>query len=233
MQCDQNSSQNLWVRHQFCLNIYLIVEWIKYGWIIRLGFSIWWRTLTAFPYFHFCRSIPFLCRSVCTRSKWYVIIIVYFGLKMFPNNEHVYVFSQYFKDLEPSSLLFDVSCMLCALFWPIFLCHFATHTTDRVSSIGDVVYSSNWFEYPAELQKYTILTISRSQQPIYFTGLGLVNCTLEVFGKVSTPSRWHCWFKFMIHSHSNNAFNSLWAAFQNCIVLLHHVSNAWTTLNRI
>lgn len=93
-------------------------------------------------------------------------------------------------NFEPFTLLFEGSCLLCSLFWPILLCYFATHTTDRVASIGDMVFNSNWTEYPTKLQKYTILTIARSQKLIFFTGMGLVNCSLEVFAKVSIPSTW-------------------------------------------
>lgn len=52
-----------------------------------------------------------------------------------------------------------------------------------------MIYNSNWFEYPTKLQKYAILTIARSQQPVYFTGFGLISCTSEVFGKVSIAFR--------------------------------------------
>lgn len=85
-------------------------------------------------------------------------------------------------------MLFDISCILCGLFWPAFLSHSATHTTDKISLIGDTVYNSNWPEYPPEFQKYVSLIIAHSQQPVYFTGLSTIRCTLENFGKVSIMS---------------------------------------------
>lgn len=69
--------------------------------------------------------------------------------------------------------------------WPYLCCRYASFTVDRISSLGDVVYNSNWYEYPIELRKNFVLIISRSQTPIEFTGLGLIYCTLNSFGKVS------------------------------------------------
>lgn len=84
--------------------------------------------------------------------------------------------------------IFDVSCFTSALIWPTFFCFYANDTTDNIASIADVVYGSNWYEWPNELSKYTQLIISRSQVPVYFVGFGLVRCTLEVFASVSNSS---------------------------------------------
>lgn len=70
------------------------------------------------------------------------------------------------------------------MFWPAFICAFASYATDQIISTADVVYNSNWREYPLDLQKYFILIIARAQHPFFFNGLTLVHCTLEVFGKV-------------------------------------------------
>lgn len=69
--------------------------------------------------------------------------------------------------------------------WPYLCCRYATFTVDRISSLGDVVYDLNWYEYPIELRKYFVLIIARSHTPIEFTGLGLIYCTLYSFGRVS------------------------------------------------
>lgn len=97
-------------------------------------------------------------------------------------------FSQSISNFELSVLLFNLSCIISALFWPAFYSYYASHTTDRIASIGNLVYESNWPEYPPELRKYAVLTIFRSQQPTNFTGLGVIHCTLEAFLKVSISS---------------------------------------------
>lgn len=84
----------------------------------------------------------------------------------------------------PLGFFFDIFNILCALGWPYILCHYATIVKDRVSSIGYLAYDSNWPDFPSQFQKYIILFIARSQEPINFTGLKMLHCSLEVFGKV-------------------------------------------------
>lgn len=69
--------------------------------------------------------------------------------------------------------------------WPYLCCRYASFTVDRISSLGEDVYDLNWYEYPIELRKYFVMIIARSQTPIEFTGLGLIYCNLNRFGKVS------------------------------------------------
>lgn len=61
-------------------------------------------------------------------------------------------------------------------------------TTDRILNIENSLYDSNWYEIDVDIRKYIILIISRAQKPIFFTGFGIVYCSLEVFGKVSFNS---------------------------------------------
>ncbi|XP_031636412.1 odorant receptor 67c-like isoform X2 [Contarinia nasturtii] len=96
----------------------------------------------------------------------------------------IYDVEHYIKNFEPSHLLFDVSCIVCSLSWPSLMCYFASLATDKIASLGDVAYGSDWDKYPLSIRKYIILIIARSQEPVYFTGMNLVNCTLEVLGKL-------------------------------------------------
>lgn len=107
--------------------------------------------------------------------------------------------------------LFSVLLLNCAIFWAVLICHFATRTTNRVSSIGYVAYGSNWFNYPPKLQKYIILCIVHSQRPVGFHGCKLIGCTLETLAKVRLTSSHHT-FSIWI--------NYLFADFQIIIFLL-------------
>lgn len=69
--------------------------------------------------------------------------------------------------------------------WPAIFCIYANFATDQVSAIGDVAYDLKWYNCPLKMQKFIILIIARSQYPAKFTGLGLCDCSLEIFGKVS------------------------------------------------
>lgn len=89
------------------------------------------------------------------------------------------------SDLSATFILYDTLCISSSLMWPYFFCHVATVVTEQITSIGDIVYESNWFDYPAELRKYNIYIIIRSQKPIHFTGLKMIKCSKEIFGKVS------------------------------------------------
>lgn len=81
-------------------------------------------------------------------------------------------------------LVFLMLCIGSSLLWPFLFCYFATRTTERIARIAGMTFSSNWFDYPTGVQKYVVLIIARSQVPSQFTGLGLFDCTLAVFGKV-------------------------------------------------
>lgn len=67
-----------------------------------------------------------------------------------------------------------------------FKSYFANLATDRVSTIGETVYVLNWFDQPIEMQKYLILMILQSHEPISFSGFGIVFAQLDSFGKVRT-----------------------------------------------
>lgn len=87
-------------------------------------------------------------------------------------------------------LIFDISCLLCALIWPAALAYYSTITTSTILSIGDVAFENNWYNYfPLEHRKYTVFMIMRCQRPIYFTGLSVIYCTLANFGGVIFFSR--------------------------------------------
>lgn len=88
------------------------------------------------------------------------------------------------SDFEPATFIMDFLGILCSLMWPSIFCYFADWTTERISKMGDTVYGFNWFDQPVKMQKFMILMIARSQERIYFSGLGLVTCSLEAFGKV-------------------------------------------------
>lgn len=54
-----------------------------------------------------------------------------------------------------------------------------------MDNIGHEAYDLNWHDFPLELRKHIIVIIARSQEKISFDGLGLIGCSIEVFGNVS------------------------------------------------
>ena len=82
----------------------------------------------------------------------------------------------------------DILGTVTSLMWPFLFCYFANLATDRVSYVCDTIYDPSWFDQPIDMQKYVILMIARSQERIYFTGLGLMSCSMAVFGNVYIKS---------------------------------------------
>lgn len=100
------------------------------------------------------------------------------------------LFMVFFLDLQSEcdvvETVIRIIFVICALIWCTLFCYFGDMASDRLSSIGFAAYSANWYDYPVEWQKFFILMILRTRKPAYFDGLNLINCNLEVLGKVKT-----------------------------------------------
>lgn len=90
---------------------------------------------------------------------------------------------------------FNILCIICLL-WPTLYCYFASFTIERIASIGNDAYFLKWYYYPPMLQKYFTLIIAQSQGKVQFTGLGLIYCSIETFGKVRIV--WCVLFPFQV-----------------------------------
>lgn len=104
----------------------------------------------------------------------------------------------------------DIVCVICALIWCSLYCNFADMASERLSSIGDAAFSADWYNYPLKWQKYFILMIERSQKPVHFKGLNVINCTLEVFVKVKPCNTFlmfvedaYSFHRFLFYSFAN------------------------------
>lgn len=71
-----------------------------------------------------------------------------------------------------------------ALTLPFVLCYSATSSTFDIAHIGNIMYSSKWYEYPPSVRTHLVLIMARSQIPVFFTGLKLISCDLETFMRV-------------------------------------------------
>lgn len=49
-----------------------------------------------------------------------------------------------------------------------------------------VVYDTDWYLYPTELQKYEILMLAVIREPIVIDGLFSMSCSRETFKRVNT-----------------------------------------------
>lgn len=49
---------------------------------------------------------------------------------------------------------------------------------------ADALFESNWHKMPNKFQKYFVIMIAETQQPIYLEGYGIIRISLETFTKV-------------------------------------------------
>lgn len=88
------------------------------------------------------------------------------------------------SDFDPTIFAMNIIAITCSMIWPWSFCYFANLATDRLLKIDNTIYGLNWFDYPVKMQKYVILMIAQAHEQIHFSGLGMIPCTLESFGKV-------------------------------------------------
>lgn len=159
-------------------------------------FREWWRILTAYQYSQCFRSMLYFLLSQCTTPNMWAIFLSFspfsitikrFLLKIIPFGNF-----QYSNDVL--SFVFNVMCIVCSTIWPSFYSYYATVATEQILTIGDATYNSNWFNYPVKMQKHVVLIVARSQKRVLFSGLNLMYCTVEYFGKVSNPLGYY-WIK--------------------------------------
>lgn len=65
-------------------------------------------------------------------------------------------------------------------------CFFGKVATESCEKISQCLYESNWINLPVELQKYLLLMISNTQQPLYYDGFGIVVLNLQTFTSVNS-----------------------------------------------
>lgn len=64
-------------------------------------------------------------------------------------------------------------------------CFFGKLATESHEHLANCLYEANWLALPVKLQKYFIIMIENSQQPLYYHGFGVVVLDLDTFTNVS------------------------------------------------
>lgn len=69
---------------------------------------------------------------------------------------------------------------------PSFLvCKFSETMTWHLQVIGDAFYECSWYCLGAKQQKLFLLPMQRAQKDFRINGLGIIDCSLEIFASVS------------------------------------------------
>lgn len=68
----------------------------------------------------------------------------------------------------------------------LFVFYYFGHIlTMQLLNLCDLIYLSEWYLYPLNVQRCVTLILLRSQKPFYISGYGIMACNLENFLGVS------------------------------------------------
>lgn len=63
-------------------------------------------------------------------------------------------------------------------------CYYSNMVTESTSQIANDAYNCSWYTYSTRARKPIALIIQQSQTIFYYTGLGLMQCSLPTFSMV-------------------------------------------------
>lgn len=63
-------------------------------------------------------------------------------------------------------------------------CWFGSTTTENFLCYANVIYESQWYTYPIDLQNCLRLFVANAQRPRVFQGIGMIDLNLMAFAKV-------------------------------------------------
>lgn len=64
-------------------------------------------------------------------------------------------------------------------------CHYSNLVTECTSQVADDAYNCPWYTYTISTKKSIALIIRQSQKSFFYTGLGLMHCTMATFTRVN------------------------------------------------
>lgn len=97
----------------------------------------------------------------------------------------LYVFIEQMLKDPGFTVSVPLNSMLTQIIYIYFFCRYADNATHRSLKVTDIVYTSNWYQFPIEYQRFIQIWIQRSQKTYIFDGLGLFACSLPTFMAVS------------------------------------------------
>lgn len=82
-------------------------------------------------------------------------------------------------------VLYMIFEICVALSNPFYFCYSGKQSTESYMQMGDCAYDIAWYNLPVELEKFIILLIANTQEPLYYRGLNVVTLDLETFSIVA------------------------------------------------
>lgn len=75
----------------------------------------------------------------------------------------------------------NVNSLINQVVFNFVTCNYATDVTDKMSTVDDIVFDANWYEFPVADQKLLPLVIHRTQKQIRLSGYKIITCSRETF----------------------------------------------------
>lgn len=92
------------------------------------------------------------------------------------------------NNLFTLTTVISIEGVLCTITPTFVFCNLSESITSELLAIGDTFYECGWYRLPVDQQKRILLPLRRSQKELRMTGLGMMDCSLQVFIKVSKYS---------------------------------------------
>lgn len=103
----------------------------------------------------------------------------------------IIAFNLFALDIATATILHSIVSLgeLLSTIVPTYIyCSLSEYFTANLLEIGEVFYASTWYNFRVKYQKLLKMPIMRSQREVRLSGLGLIDCSLNVFLSVNTST---------------------------------------------
>lgn len=77
-------------------------------------------------------------------------------------------------------------CLGIVISQTFLFCYFGHEITHHFDNIPNLLYCTNWYKLPLKMQRDSIMLMMMiAQKSVYLRGSGNIDCTLDVFRRVS------------------------------------------------
>lgn len=94
------------------------------------------------------------------------------------------------------------------------------------TSVGDLLYQSNWHKLPTKYRRYFVLMIQDAQKPVLFHGFKIIKITLGTFTNVRPIIT----YTYGYNGHNGSNFHLLFLQILNALYKFYMMLNTLTTI---
>lgn len=71
----------------------------------------------------------------------------------------------------------------------VIYCSYSEDVSEDLGATAELFYEMDWYRLSDKMKKLYILSIARGQKEFRLTGLGIIECSLRIFAKVTYDRR--------------------------------------------